>query len=933
MPYDAFISYSHAADGKLAPALQNALHHIARPWYKIRALHIFRDQTSLSIAPQLWDSIVSALNDSKYFILLASPKAASSEWVQKEIKHWLDTKSKDTLLIVLTDGDIIWDNKVNYSDWVWNNKVNDFDWNLTTALPQNLKKVFTAEPFHIDLRQQKKESHLKLRNPSFLDAAATIAATLHGVSKDQLVGEDLKQHRITKWLVGSAVTLLIGLSIATSLGFLNAKKQKNAALVEKFFVQADSAIQNPGDMNGDPIHAHLLAAQAYRLQLDNPTAYKALLSTLLSSHTHQILIGHQKDIKKIAYSPDGNYLASISDEGLIVWNTHSSRVTKKFLRFLGSELSAVAFSQDGQQVVTGNKSGDLIFWEVANGNQLALIPASDSTGDEKISEMITSISFSSDGQQLLTAHEGGILMLRDTITRKLLKIWRGHQGGINEVVFHPTDNKRAISYPIKSSNSDYQMRMWDLDNFKEIKKWQISTPSEEATNEPTAISPDGKHFLSKYLRNLLFWNINSHENLHDKLEMKNGEILLKKAGYELFAFSPDGSQFVGNEVDVTSSVLTISNIAFNKASNKTTIESDHQWKDIRGLQSLAFSPNGKQIAGGGEKGNLIIWNISAGGRVVQSWRQLNETGMDGIRDFAFSHGEKRFASIEEYELVKVFAFDEITEKFVLTHEIPSNDIAIYSIAISQDGKQLLLGGTDGNRPVLEIWLLSSNGHKSLIKMLNASGSSLFKHVTFSEDNKQIFAVTEEGVLVTWNGSTFEKNEIPLKENNGDPLYRAAFSPDRKILMTTSNSYSGIKLWKTETGECYKDSTGVCRIQRGHEQSSISGIAFSPDGKLAVSSSEASLWTLWDVASGDVIARKQYNPDQEKRFERTYFRSDGKLLIYTWFEKWLLWDINPKNLIEHACEVAGRPFTTNEWARFVGDDFLKYEERACNPNKS
>ena len=35
--YDAFISYSHAADGKLAPNLQDALQRFAKPWYRRRA--------------------------------------------------------------------------------------------------------------------------------------------------------------------------------------------------------------------------------------------------------------------------------------------------------------------------------------------------------------------------------------------------------------------------------------------------------------------------------------------------------------------------------------------------------------------------------------------------------------------------------------------------------------------------------------------------------------------------------------------------------------------------------------------------------------------------------------------------------------------------------------------------------------------------------
>jgi hypothetical protein len=54
MKYQGFLSYSHAADGKLAPALQRALHNLARPWYRFRLIHVFRDKESLSANPELW---------------------------------------------------------------------------------------------------------------------------------------------------------------------------------------------------------------------------------------------------------------------------------------------------------------------------------------------------------------------------------------------------------------------------------------------------------------------------------------------------------------------------------------------------------------------------------------------------------------------------------------------------------------------------------------------------------------------------------------------------------------------------------------------------------------------------------------------------------------------------------------------------------------
>jgi hypothetical protein len=95
--YAAFLSYSRAADGRLAPALQMGLHRFARPWNRMRALHVFRDDASLEANPGLWSSIEAALDASQFFVLLASPEAASSPWVEKEVRHWLATKSAEVV--------------------------------------------------------------------------------------------------------------------------------------------------------------------------------------------------------------------------------------------------------------------------------------------------------------------------------------------------------------------------------------------------------------------------------------------------------------------------------------------------------------------------------------------------------------------------------------------------------------------------------------------------------------------------------------------------------------------------------------------------------------------------------------------------------------------------------------------------------------------
>ncbi len=63
--YDAFISYSHAKDKPIAASLQSVIQKLGKPWYKRRALRVFRDDTSLSATPHLWPSIEKALAESR----------------------------------------------------------------------------------------------------------------------------------------------------------------------------------------------------------------------------------------------------------------------------------------------------------------------------------------------------------------------------------------------------------------------------------------------------------------------------------------------------------------------------------------------------------------------------------------------------------------------------------------------------------------------------------------------------------------------------------------------------------------------------------------------------------------------------------------------------------------------------------------------------
>jgi hypothetical protein len=59
----------------------------------------------------------NSLGESEYFLLMASPEAARSPWAQREVSWWLEHRSADTMLILVTDGEL-----------TWNPTAQDFNW-------------------------------------------------------------------------------------------------------------------------------------------------------------------------------------------------------------------------------------------------------------------------------------------------------------------------------------------------------------------------------------------------------------------------------------------------------------------------------------------------------------------------------------------------------------------------------------------------------------------------------------------------------------------------------------------------------------------------------------------------------------------------------------------------------------------------------------
>ena len=210
--YDAFISYSHAKDRPIAGALQSVMQTLGKGWWQRRSLRVFRDETSLTATPELWPSIETALKSSRYLVLMVSPEAAKSDWINKEVATWFahngPVEGQKRLLIALTEGELTWDKARG-----------DFAADEAAPVPPSLRGRFALEPLWIDLRAYRAAGKgASKRNQDFVSRAGKIAARILGVPLEDLLSEEVRQQRrALKLALSAASSLAVLLLVAVWL--------------------------------------------------------------------------------------------------------------------------------------------------------------------------------------------------------------------------------------------------------------------------------------------------------------------------------------------------------------------------------------------------------------------------------------------------------------------------------------------------------------------------------------------------------------------------------------------------------------------------------------------------------------------------------------------------------------------------------------------
>ena len=870
--YNAFISYSHAADGKLAPALQAGLEKFAKPWYKVRNLDIFRDEASLSASPHLWASIQKALDQSEYLIYMASPVSASSIWVAREVEYWITHKSIDKLLIVLTEGEIPWDNTSNS----FLNPANN-------ALPDVLDKKFHAEPFYIDLRTAKSQTDLSLNNPIFKKELLKLAAQLHHKEPRDLAGEEVTAHRkmIRTRNIGISILVLffIAAMVAAWLAIRNAKE----AIREKNIAQAN-----------------YLASEAQRIADTDPTLALRLAEASMKQHNDSFISNVAQNIYRknsfyriIAtlqrtdssynsftatdYSPDGKFIITGSGDGIPrLWDNTGKLVRdfKAHSRFI----SSAGFSPDGKFILTQADS-TIRIWDL-DGNLVQEIV--DHSG-------ILAQAVIGPGIQDFENYTQPIKRFLETYG-KLLKKFSGNIFSSNKVAVSP-DGRLAATDDFNNEVSVSDINGKPLHKFKPHKNFLTCL----------SFSPDGKSILTgsydstaklSDLNGKLLAEFRGHSNVViDAVFSPDGNLVLTGAqdgscklwssdgiliqdfkgdffGVNCLDFSPDERTIVSG-CDRTLRVWTI------------TDKPSRQFTHNNQVASAAFSPDGKSVLTGSYDYTARLWDTT--GKLLSDFKGHSSI----VTAAVFSPDGKSVLTGSWDYTMRLYKLDGS-----LIREFKDSKGSITCLAFSPDGNSILSGSDDSTALLWDL-----NG--KIIKEFKLHGT--ISAVAFSPYGKHL-------LIGSWNDTPklFDENGKLIHEFPGHAKFCSSltFSPDSKWVVTGGSSKENFvaQLWTIEgrfvrefTGHNFQvisvafapDGKSILTGARDNTakwwnlnaqliqefkgfMGSVNSVAFSPDGKLILAGISDNMARLWKAAMplADYLKSDQIDPlneDQKKKF--------------------------------------------------------------------
>src|SRR5579859_6647186 len=266
------------------------------------------------------------------------------------------------------------------------------------------------------------------------------------------------------------------------------------------------------------------------------------------------------------------------------------------------------------------------------------------------------------------------------------------------------------------------------------------------------------------------------------------------------------------------------------------------------VRSIAFSPDGKMVAGAGGhpqgEGEIRIWDVQS--------HQLLKT-MQGHKDciysIAWSPDGKLIASGSYDKMVKLWDVASGKELLNLQDHID----AVFAVAFSPDGK--LLASASQDRTV-KIWNVA-NGHR-LFTLSDALDG--LTSIAFSSSGDQVAAAGYDKTIYIWSLTQEEGHLAQSLIADQDSLLAMVWSPDRKTIVTASSDGS-IR---------FRDAATLEPVSVINKQTDwVETLDISPDGKWLAAGRYDGTLSLYDAKTykelqGPMIVFDSHESSGEKQ---------------------------------------------------------------------
>ena len=617
------------------------------------------------------------------------------------------------------------------------------------------------------------------------------------------------------------------------------------------------------------------------------------------------LDGHVQAVNAVQFSPDGQMLASASDDGTVrLWRRDGQPLATleqpPETAWPPSRATHTAFSPDGQTLAVARDSGRIELWGGLPGSPTLAHTL------EGHPDWVTHVAFSPDGQSLASASRDRTLRLW-SLSDRTHRSFIGHQGWVNHVAFSPdgqtlasaSDDKTARLWAIAggenrilsghgdrvasvsispkgqqlaSAGADGTVRLWAMATGAPVdvfSRADSGNPSRDNQINDVVFSPEGDTLaIAQADGQIQIWL--PEAGRRRQLLGHGGEVLAVQ-------FSPDGQMLASASADETVrlwnpatspqlSATGVYSVAIQPTSDSTApLVAIAGWDGrialwryapatgaalvttLEGhqtpIEALAFSPDGTLLASAGSDPHIALWRVANGAQIATL-----EGNLERVAALAFSPDGTLLASAGDGPHLKLWPIAPALERAASSVSISVDHAdGVTSLSFSPDGQWLLTGSYDHT---VKLWQVSSSPQPGLrlLDTLKAHKAAVAA-VIFSPDGQRFASGSWDNTLQLWqlHGRPSQTTVEPLQTLTGSigGVSDVSFIPNGQALFSSSANGS-IYLWRAASPQPVKRLAG----HRGP----VHSLAVSADGQWLVSGEENGGAIIWNLEIESLLQR-------------------------------------------------------------------------------